>query len=452
MNKITIITILIILVLPGFWSNVLADNNEIITGIALEGNNIISDQEILPLIKTSSGDLLDEKQLKADMEAIYEKGYFQDVRVSFEVYQGGLKAIFEIVEYPVIKEIVFKGNRSYDRTELLNLTKVESGKILNHQKLVETRKKIEQKYFDDGYVLARFKDIDISPEGILTLVINEGYLNKIVIKGNEKTKDFVILRELEINEGEVLNVKKIQEAYPRLIKLNFFESIEPELKRVEEADNSADLVIEVTEAKTGNLGAGVTWSSRDGWLGFVNIKERNLMGNGQTLGFDWEFGGVTNYSLNFYEPWLMDTPTSFGVSIYDKRADTTSGDDKYNEHRQGGSISLGHEIVNDWYGKVRFKLEDSEIDWEDDSLTDDSYSVRSLTLQASRDTTNHPFNPTEGAIDTFSIEYAGQMFGGDANFTKYNADIRRYYPGFKLDDNTRAGEIPSWWLRIIKGL
>ncbi|MDI3547064.1 MAG: outer membrane protein insertion porin family [Halanaerobiales bacterium] len=453
MKRLIVLTTIMILLLLS-WSNVLAEDSQVITGISLEGNNIISDQEILSVIKTKAGDILDEKQLKADMEAIYDLGYFQDVKVSFEVYQGGLKAIFELVEYPVVKEIVFKGNQAYEQATLFKMTEVEAGKILNHQKLVNTRKKIEQKYHDDGYILARFTDINISPEGVLTFEINEGYLNKIILKGNEKTKDFVILRELNLKEDQVLNIKEIQKGIQKLVRLNFFENIEPELERVDNESNKVDLVIKVTEAKTGNLGAGVTWSSKDGWLGFVNVKERNLLGNGQSLGFSWEFGGVTNYSLNFHEPWLSGTPTSFGISLYDKTADGSDAlKGEYEEHRQGGSISLGHKVIKEWYGKVRFKLENSEIDWKNNTYTEDgkeyklideSNSVRSLTLQVSRDTTNHPFNPTEGVIDIFSIEYAGQVLGGDANFTKYNADLRRYYPGFKPNH--------AWALRLNTGI
>lgn len=170
--------------------------------------------------------------------------------------------------------------------------------------------------------------------------------------------------------------------------------------------------------------------------------------------FDWNFGGTTSYSLNFQEPWLMNTPTSFDIGLYNKTSDSsdsTKGD--YEEHRQGGSISFGHALSEEWYGKGSLKLESSTLNWKSTDyqidgkqkpLVDESNNLHSLTLKVSRDTTNQPFNPTTGAIDTLELEYAGRALGGDVNFTKYNLDLRRFYPGFK---NNQA-----WALRLKTGI
>lgn len=427
-------------------------DGQVISGIVLEGNENIAEQEIFPLIKTVVGEPLDEEKLKADLQKIYESGYFQDVSISFESYQGGLKAIFELVEYPIVKDIIIEGNQTYPDEKFLSILNIEEGKVLNHSKLVEGRKTIDRLYQDDGYILAGFKDINISDEGILKLKFNEGYINDIIIKGNEKTKDFVILRELEFAEGDILNLEKMQKSFQKLVNLNLFQDFNPQLERVASEENTANVVLELTEAKTGNLGAGVTYSSKDGWLGFVNVQEKNFLGNGQTIGFDWKFGGVSNYSLNFYEPWLLGTETSFGINLYDRSSDGTDSDDgDYQEHRRGGSISLGHNLIEEWNGKIRYKIEDSTRNLVDDNDADNpnikdtkDASIRSMTLQVNRNTSNHPFNPTKGAIDTFSVEYAGQALGGSHNFTKYNADLRRYYPGFK------SGH--AWGLRLNAGI
>ena len=441
-----LLLIVIILALFGLNPFVPATAAEqIITGLAVEGNQLITEQEILGVLQTEIGDFHNEERLKADLEAIYQLGFFQDVTVSFEVYNAGFKAIFAVVEYPLLKEIVLTGHNSYPTETLLALLAVKTGKILNHNQLLAGRQAIEQRYQEDGYALAQLRGIDISEEGILSIEINEGYLNEVIIEGNEKTKDFVILKELDLTTGQVLNIKDIQKGYQRLVRLNFFEKIEPRLEKVDQQANLANLILEVSEGKTGNCNGGVAWSSKDGWLGFIDVQERNLMGNGQTLGFNWEFGGVTNYSLSFQEPWLFGSSTSFGISLYDRTSDTTDAEQgEFEEHRRGGSISLGHRLVEDWYGKVRFKIENSSVDWADQAYQDEEASVRSMTLQASRDTTNHPFNPTAGGMDLFSIEYAGQVFGGDADFTKYNLDVRRFYPGFW------AGN--AWALRAKTGI
>lgn len=419
-----------------------AEGFQIITALELEGNQRVSSEDILAVIETEIGSPLDEEILKADIQRIYDLGYFQDVSVSFEVYLGGLKAIFEVVEYPVIKDIIIEGVQSYSEEEILSLLGIEKGELLNHNKILEGRREIERVYQEAGYILAMFTDLNLSEDGILKIKINEGYINDIIIKGNEKTKDFVILRELEFAPGDVLNMNVLQNSFQNLVKLNLFSEFNPQLERVSIWDNTANVIIEVVEAKTGLLGAGVTYSTKDGWLGFVDIQERNLLGNGQTLGFQWQFGGITNYSLNFYEPWLLGTRTSFGIGIYDR---TSKGINVDKVHRRGGNILLGHNLINEWDGMIKYSVENyKEYDDADGSVPDYESVLRSITLQVDRDTTNHPFNPTGGAIDIFSIEYAGDFLGGTENFVKYNLDMRRFYPGFK--DNH------AWGVRLKAGV
>ncbi|MFI5358662.1 MAG: outer membrane protein assembly factor [Halanaerobiales bacterium] len=419
-----------------------AEGFQIITALELEGNQRVSSEDILAVIETEIGSPLDEEILKADLQRIYDLGYFQDVSVSFEVYLGGLKAIFEVVEYPVIKDIIIEGVQSYSEEEILSLLGIEKGELLNHNKILEGRREIERVYQEAGYILAMFTDLNLSEDGILKIKINEGYINDIIIKGNEKTKDFVILRELEFAPGDVLNMNVLQNSFQNLVKLNLFSEFNPQLERVSIWDNTANVIIEVVEAKTGLLGAGVTYSTKDGWLGFVDIQERNLLGNGQTLGFQWQFGGITNYSLNFYEPWLLGTRTSFGIGIYDR---TSKGINVDKVHRRGGNILLGHNLINEWDGMIKYSVENyKEYDDADGSVPDYESVLRSITLQVDRDTTNHPFNPTGGAIDIFSIEYAGDFLGGTENFVKYNLDMRRFYPGFK--DNH------AWGVRLKAGV
>lgn len=433
----------------------LEQNLQFITAVAFEGNKRVSDEEIRSLISTEAGELLDEEKLKNDMQKLYDTGYFQDVKISFEVYNAGLKAIFELSEYPIVKDIIIKGNESYSDQELMKELKLVKGEILNHNAILESRKAIERLYQEAGYVLAVFKDIDIDDNGVVTFEINEGYLNELIIEGNEKTKDFVIRREFDIKKGDVINVKELQEYFRQLIRLNYFEDINPKLERVDFEKNTANVILEVTEGRTGRFNFGVSYSTAEGegWGGFITVQERNLFGNGQTLGFDWEFGGTTNYEINFYEPWVFGTPTSFGIGLYDKSyssEDSVKGD--YDVDKSGGSISLGHPLSEEWNGRIKFKVEKSNLDWEDRIYTEDGKTyentdedtdLRSITLQTSRDTTNHPFNPTSGGIDVLSLEYAGRFLGGDADFVKYRTDFRRFYNGFKGNQ--------AWALRLETG-
>ena len=424
-----------------------------VTKISVEGNEYVSDFEILNAVTTEVGDQTDQESLRTDMQNVFELGYFSDINIAFENYEGGLNVIFEVVENPVLKDIEISGNQPiYSTDKILEILDLKLDTVLNVKKMNENLKSLQEKMQDDGYVLARYKDVNISDQGVLKVEISPGYLDSIEISGNSKTDDDVILREVPITAGEVVNINKIQKGFQNLSRLGFFENINPELQRVDPEENSAKLVINLDEGKTGNLQFGGGYSSNDGWIGFVDVSEKNLFGNGQNIGVKWQFGDTTTYSLNFHEPYLWDTDFSFGFSIYDRETDrTTSEDLDYIKKSRGGSISLGHPLPRDWRTSLRYRVEDTEEIWDETNssanitegqLISDN-ELRSMTLSLNRDTSNSRFHPTSGSINNFSIEHAGDFLGGNMDFTKFNWDSRRYYPGFKNH---------AWALRMKLGL
>lgn len=430
-----------------------------VTKITVEGNDYVSDFEILNAVKTEVGDQTNQNELRSDLQNVFSLGYFSDINIAFENYEGGLNVIFEVVENPVLKGIEISGNQPiYERDKIIEILDLNLDTVLNVKKMNKNLKKMQEKMQDDGYILARYKDVNVSDEGILKIEISPGYLYSVGVSGNTKTDSKVVLREMPIEAGEVININKIQKGFQNLSRLGYFKNINPELERVDGEGNKAKLNIGVEEGKTGNLQFGGGYSSNDGWIGFVDVSEKNLFGNGQNIGLKWQFGDTTTYSLNFYEPYLWDSLYSFGFSVYDRETVRTtstdsSGDLDYLKKSKGGSVSLGHPLPNDWRTSLRYRLEDKEEIWDESSddgkykegelITGSDKDLQSLTLSFSRDTSNNRFHPTSGSINNLSIEEAGGFLGGDMEFTKYNLDSRRYYHGFK--DH-------AWALRMKLGL
>lgn len=430
MKRYLLVIALILFIFSVFTISVSAQNIPIdeITKISVEGNEYVSDFEILNAVKTEVGDQTDQEALRSDLQAVFDLGYFSDVNIVFENFDNGLHVIFEVVENPVLNEIKISGNEEiYSDQKIMEELDLKLDTVLNVKKMNENLKSLQEKMQDDGYILARYKNVNVSEEGILTVEITPGYLDSIEISGNTKTKDDVILREMPIEPGEVINIKKIQRGYQNLHRLEFFENINPELQRVEAEENLAKLVINLDEAKTGRLNFGGGYSSTDGWLGFVDVSEKNLFGNGQNIGAKWQFGDTTTYSLNFYEPYLWKSDFSFGFSIYDRE----SKRDEYLRKTAGGSITFGHPLPKDWRTSLKYRVENAETIWDDESLETEVTDLRSFTLGFSRDSSNNRFHPTSGSINNFDVEHAGDFIGGEVDFTKFNIDTRRYFPGFK---------------------
>lgn len=428
--------------------------DQVIKAIEIKGNDYLMSNEMTSVIETKVGDRFNSDQIRDDMQAIYDLGYFQDITVNFQNYDGGLKVIFNVMENPIIEGINIEGLEVYDREQVIEWLGVKSGSLLNVKKLNEGLENVTKKYQDNGYVVVNFADVNVSNEGILNIVLDVGHVNDIKVEGNEKTKDYVILREVDIEKGQVVNINDIRAASRKIFNLDYFTDINPELQRVSEENNDVNIVIKLQEKKTGNFNFGGGYSSREGWFGFVKVNESNLGGNGQTLSFNYQFGKNSYYNLNFSEPYLMNSNTSFAINLYnrDEEGEDFETNKKYKTDTTGGTVSIGHDLFFDWQGTVQYKLENINTDYVDEEMADTTNELRSITLKIAKNTTNYLVNPTRGKNDNFSIEHAGYFLGGDNYFTKYNFEFRRYYPGFKGDQSwalrlkggTSTGELPPY--------
>ncbi|MCK4260059.1 MAG: BamA/TamA family outer membrane protein [Halanaerobiales bacterium] len=434
--KRKVLAIVVILSIVGGISSgiVMADDPaNLITAIGVSGNLSIPEEEILNVVQTKVGEQIDNDKLRADLQSVFDLGYFFNVQVNFENHFGGVKLIFEVVENPKVVEININGTEVISDTRLLELMTLKPGMMLNTKVLNEDLRIIEEYYKNQGFVLAYIEDIDVSDDGILNVSINEGFLKDIKIMGNQKTRDYVIRREVQLQPGEVFNINKVYKDLRDIYNLGFFDDVKPQIERATDGSNKVDLVIEVEEKKTGAFNVGGGYSSKDGWLGYVEVKEPNLFGRGQRLGLKWEFGESMNYELNFFDPWAFGKEFSFGVDLYNKTNNNSKDSEKgnYSKVSRGGSLQIGRPLTEDIKGLLKFRYENTLTDWDDDQYSNEQGDTRSLTLSTVRNTTDSPFFPTTGGIDVGSIEYAGQILGGDYDFTKLNLESRRYFPGFR---------------------
>lgn len=238
--------LVLIILLFAFSTTVLADELETITGVTVQGNEHIPAKEILSVVKVKAGEVFDPEVFKKDLEAISKLGYFEEVRGFVKPHEGGLMAVFEVTENPLIEGYEITGNTVFKDPEIISWLGLMEGQVFNINDARDGMNNVRNKYRENGYFI-NYKDVRFN-DGIFYLTLNEARLNDIIIKGNEKTKDYVIRRELEIEEGDIVNVEKIREGYFNLLKLNFFQEVKPNLKPTDDP-GKLDLVIEVKETK-----------------------------------------------------------------------------------------------------------------------------------------------------------------------------------------------------------
>ncbi|HBY56769.1 MAG TPA: outer membrane protein assembly factor [Candidatus Atribacteria bacterium] len=457
-SKILLWGILTLVFICGSLSVVQANNQGKITAIVVQGNENISKDLIISQIASNLGDIFSKENIEKDMRAIYDLGYFKDVQIKLEAFRDGYKVVFIVVENLPIKEINIEGNTVVSVEEMREVMILREGQVFCHKILKNDLDRISQLYKDRGYLLINIKEVNFDEEGKLWINISEGRLEKIVIEGNDKTKEKVIIREMSIEPGDLFNFEKAKKSSQKIYNLGYFEDVSMKLEPGTKED-SIVLVVKVIEKSTGKFGIGAGYNTEEGLMGFASIEENNLFGGGQKVEAKLELGGRTTYKVSFLEPWLADTPTSFGFEAYDQitskeNKENTTVIGEYDIERLGGRLIFGRKIGDSF--KLGLELKSEKVTYELTSgiLPDDTNEgwTNSLIPNIYYDTRDNVFEPTSGWYHSFSLEKAGGFLGGDYDFTKYNLTLRAYISTQFIEDVVDIGSIKKITDNLSKGV
>lgn len=421
-----------------------------VVAVEIEGLRSIPAESVMEVVKVKVGDTLTEAAVKADMQAINDMGVFFNVSARFYPHLGGVRLIYEVVENPKVRSVKFSGNQVVATDKLGLLMSTKAGEILNLKKLNGDLERILKYYYNEGYS-AKIKDVSISEQGDITIVLGELRVSDVRIEGNKKTKDYVVRRQITVAPGELLNINKLREDQRRLGNLGIFESVDIKLD-LDESKEAYIVTYVLKEARTGSAALGAGWSSAEGFIGYIEVAEENFLGRHQRVNVNWQFGGGRNsYELGFYDPWLDAKRTSFGISLYNRTSrverdwdaekyqwtDPGAGGPpdkiRYSEQRKGGSVSVGRPLSLDTRVSLALRIDATDLNplpqegstapqWSWLPGKDPSGETRSVTLSLVNDTRDHYMNPRKGSLKRFSVETAGGILGGDYTFGKYQVD------------------------------
>ena len=417
-----------------------------VTAVKITGMTTVGENSILGAIKTKAGDKASPDTIKQDLQSIYEMGYFFDVAANFTEVPEGIQVTYTVIENPTLKDIIIKGNTKVTTDKIKSILSVQTGSTLNAKTLNDNMRAIEKHYHDQGYILARVSDVNMGKDGVLTATINEGVLEGIAVKGNEKTKTFVITREMKLKTGEAFNVKDARRSMQKVYNLGYFEDVNMKLNPGKEP-NAVVLEASVIEQKTGTFSIGAGYSKADGIIGIIELGDNNFRGIGDKVKLHWEFGGSgsdnRNYELSYTKPWLDQKQTSLGFTLYDRISEYDNYinggilESTYDRRRKGVEVTLGRpasEFISNYITlKNRTDSHEKHVsgaDYTDRTkyptyLEDNFGTTRSITLMRVFDSRDNVFNATEGKRYSLSAEFAG--LGADFNFNKYVAEGRQYF-------------------------
>ena len=254
------------------------------------------------------------------------------------------------------------------------------------------------------------------------------FIERINIVGNKRTLDEVVRRELLVEEGDAFNTELIRRSREELNRLGLFSAVDVR-NRPGSVPDSTVIDADVRETATGELSVGAGFSTTDGAIGNLRIRERNFLGKNQDLLFSFNLSSRRqDFDVSFTEPYLLDRKVSGGVDLYRLRRDYED-EAGYISTTTGGGFRFGYRIFPRLTQNWRYSIDSSSIDErnrEDSLLSSDDGSTSALTQSLVYDDRNSSFNPTEGFYSNFGVTYAG--LGGSFAYWQFTGRMAYYYP------------------------
>jgi outer membrane protein insertion porin family len=418
----------------------------------------------------SQQDLEDARQ---QAEEVYQDRGYLDAKVTSPVMEKVGKekvdVIFDVAEGDVytVESTAIRGVKLFPEAEVLasNL-RLKADDVAGRKTINDAAKDIRDYYGSRGYVDTAVRPVIETVQGkpgrmAITFDVREGelvYIRNIVIRGNNKTKDKVIRREVMVSPGEIMNEVRVEKSQNRLKNLGYFSNVRHFTEQPDEA-GKRDLVYEVEEQRTGNFMIGAGFSSVDSLVGFMEITQSNFdilnwpnfTGGGQKARLGLEMGSRRQTAeVSWTEPWFLDRPLALTVEMYRRMR----WYDQYDEIRTGASAGLSYpvkvgrvgarytlELVqmddmdnNEWYLDPEGTVDSTPDTWNGDAnkyfeYMDDKYgdALNSVVrLYWAHDTRDQPFVPTKGYQATVFGDLAEGAIG-DNEFYKLGANYRRWF-------------------------
>lgn len=473
-----------------------------VKSIEFVGNQAYSGYRLRDVIKTresnflsflGNNDVYDPDRVEADRDILrrfYLKNGYADVQIvaaltEYDPERKGFLVTFKIEEGQQYRvgSVEFQSSiATLDGNSFRSLSRVSVGSIYNAEAVEKSVEEMSIEASRRGYAFATVKprgDRNFEAHTVsIVFAIDEGprvYIERINVRGNTRTRDYVIRREFDISEGDAYNRALVDRAERRLKNLDYFKTV----KIVPEPGSSSDRVVlnvDLEEKSTGDFSVSGGYSTADGFLGEVSISERNLLGRGLYAKAAVQYGQRTQgYQLSFVEPYLLGYRVALGLDFY-QRKQLASSYVSYDSKTIGFSPRLGFQLREDLNLQLRYSISRQEITLPDylkncnnfpgagyyptpaylqalaaagtpdptfnatnncfmdgeasaavkQSLANGAVVTSALGYSLAYNTLDNNKDPTSGILATLNQDFAG--VGGDVSYLKTTGDIKLYTP------------------------
>jgi outer membrane protein insertion porin family len=322
------------------------------------------------------------------------------------------------------------------------------GKPMSRAVIADGMKAIDATYRSRGYIYVFMNPENTEkPKHVVDVAvkITEGdqyRLGRIEFTGNKTTRDKVLRRELQVFEGDIMDMETFKKSLFKVTQLGYYKIEEDPDFRVNPEKKAVDVSIKGTDTNRNEVQFGAGYSQLDGLFGQFQFSTRNFLGRGDTLGVQFQRGNRSNFfDVSFAEPWFLDQRMSIGGSVFNRTLDYSDVAGGLDQKSKGANLSLG-------YGLGLFDLASIFYGFTDQTSTYQVYppppppgggavpvafatyagKTSAVTPGYRYDSRNDPFDPTRGMKIGVAVSVAGGPFGGDFSYYKLSANTTRYLP------------------------
>lgn len=391
------------------------------------------------------------EQLQYDsprLKDFYLQNGYLDAKVTSAFSKVDFNTNTATIEYTIVEGDQYKVNNTiiYLDESILNVDtlypklKLEKDDIFNISYLRKDQEYIKTQVADKGYAYAEV-NFDIKPNKsnkTVDLVYNvipgeKVYINDVIISGNSRTLDRVIRRDVYLAPNDLYSLTDFKDSKNSLQRTGFFESVDIKQQRV--TADKMNLLVEVTEAATGNLMVGGGYGSYDGWLLNLSVNDKNILGSGLNLGLTYEHSSRrNNYTLALTNPAINDSEYSGTIDIHNNETEITNSDPTIGDEttiEKGFGLGIGRSINRHTRVGTNYSYDRETVTYEVDTASNLNFTTSAITPYINFNNTDDYYVPREGIIAGTSLKYAG--LGGEAKYMLSSTYFKYFY---SLEDLT----------------
>ncbi|MCC6356357.1 MAG: outer membrane protein assembly factor BamA [Verrucomicrobiae bacterium] len=440
-------------------------NEKFDDGKLLKGKVYVGQGQTVPVFKTKKRGMLSwlfgtgvvkDEEFQEDLRKLrrfyQNEGYvdFEVKNVEFRPAEGedSVDIVIHVAEGNQYRvgTLKIEGYTLFTEEQIRRRLKMKENEIFSPTTMEEDVERVRELYGADGYIDSNVgtRQMPAVESGRMDLHyrISEGpqvFVERIVIQGNNKTKDKVIRREIALAPGDIYSTVRAEASKNRLQNLNYFSKVDvnPQDTAIPSRKN---MVINVEEQRTGSFTFGAGFSTIDSILGFIELSQSNFdianwpgfTGAGQKFRLRLQFGAKRqDYIVSFVEPWFLNQRLALGVDVFYRTASYLST--LYDEDRFGMSTRLSKSLNQFLSARVVYRFESIGIVNVEDGAPDiikeeEGKRLRSaIELGLTHDTRDSVFLSRKGhKVDVFG-ELAGGPFFGDTDIYRFGFEAQKFF-------------------------